>query len=67
MAEILWATAVALAFFYSDAMLARKQEWELLVDKTLESIRNILPGNIFFYSFFPLLRLFSSSCSTITH
>eukprot|EP00026_Physarum_polycephalum_P000836 Phypoly_transcript_00837.p1 GENE.Phypoly_transcript_00837~~Phypoly_transcript_00837.p1 ORF type:complete len:1288 (+),score=250.88 Phypoly_transcript_00837:78-3941(+) len=41
-AETLWATALALAFFYSDEMLARKSEWELLVEKSLESIRKIL-------------------------
>ena len=44
MAETLWATSLALAFFHSDDMLTRKDEWELLVDKSLESIKKVLLG-----------------------
>ena len=43
----MWATSLALAFFFSDTIATRKQEWELLVEKSMASIRNILSGNHF--------------------
>jgi hypothetical protein len=35
---------MAIAFLHSDKMIARKDEWELLVDKSLMSIQNVIPG-----------------------
>lgn len=46
--DTLWATALAISFFYSDTIMTKQQEWELIVDKSLSKLRDYISGMLYF-------------------